>query len=77
MVSGAILAAALAAGAIAQERTRESIPDQYKWNLSDLYASDAAWRSEKEALVAPFGQAKAFAGTLGPSASQLAKALST
>ncbi len=60
---------------IAQERTREAIPDKYKWNLSDLYASDAAWRAEKDALASTLGQAKSFAGTLGQSASQLVKAL--
>ena len=28
------------------------IGDQYKWNLADLYPSDAAWRAEKDALAA-------------------------
>ena len=28
----------------AQERDRSKIPDQYKWNLADIYPSDAAWR---------------------------------
>ena len=69
--SGFVLGGAL----IAQERTREAIPDKYKWNLSDLYASDAAWRAEKDALASTLGQAKSFAGTLGQSASQLVKAL--
>ena len=40
LFSGAALASALCGALIAQERTRESIPDKYKWNLSDLYASD-------------------------------------
>jgi oligoendopeptidase F len=75
LFSGTVLAAVLSAALIAQERTRESIPDKYKWNLSDLYASDAAWRAEKDALVSSLGQAKTLAGTLGQSASQLAKAL--
>jgi oligoendopeptidase F len=75
LFSGAVLAAMLSGALIAQERTRESIPDKYKWNLSDLYASDAAWRAEKDALASTLGQAKAFAGTLGQSATQLAKAL--
>ena len=71
----AFLWLALTAGATAQERTRESIPDKYKWNLGDLYPSDAAWRAEKDALAPTLAQAKAFAGTLGQSAGQLAKAL--
>ena len=72
-----VLWVALAVGAIAQERTRETIDEKYKWNLADLYPSDAAWRAEKDRLVSTLGEAKAFAGTLGQSAAQLAKALST
>ena len=68
---------ALAAGAMAQQRTRETIDEKDKWNLADLYPSDAAWRTEKAKLAATFGQAKGFAGTLGQSASRLVKALST
>ncbi len=75
LFSGAILASVLCGALIAQERTREAIPDKYKWNLSDLYASDTAWRAEKDALASTLGQAKSFAGTLGQSASQLVKAL--
>jgi oligoendopeptidase F len=75
LFSGAILASVLCGVLIAQERTREAIPDKYKWNLSDLYASDTAWRAEKDALASTLGQAKSFAGTLGQSASQLVKAL--
>jgi len=40
----AIVACATAA-AVAQERDRSKIPDQYKWNLADIYPSDAAWRA--------------------------------
>ena len=52
LVTGAILAAVLGSALAAQERTRESIADKYKWNLADLYPSDAAWRAEKDALAA-------------------------
>lgn len=70
------LSAAPFAGApTAQERTRESVSDQYKWNLSDLYPNDAAWRAEKERLAGTLPQAKPFAGTLGQSAARLAAAL--
>ena len=30
----------------AQQRDRSKIPEQYTWNLADLYPSEAAWRSE-------------------------------
>lgn len=69
------LAVALSTTLVGQERTRASIPDKYKWNLADLYPSDAAWRVEKDALVPTLAQAKSFAGTLGQSAAQLATAL--
>ena len=27
-------------------RNRSEIPDQYKWKLSDIYASDDAWKAD-------------------------------
>jgi oligoendopeptidase F len=36
----------------AQERDRGKIADKYKWNLADLYASDAAWRDAKNRIAA-------------------------
>ena len=75
--SGAVLAVALSGALVGQERTRETIDEKYKWNLADLYPADAAWRSEKDRLVSTLDEAKAFAGTLGQSGAQLAKALST
>ena len=73
----AVFAVAVAASPGAQERTRETTDPKYKWNLADLYPSDEAWRAEKEKLAASLGEAKAFAGTLGTSPAQLAKALAT
>ena len=73
LIAAAVIA--LTAAAAAQERTREAISEQYKWNLSDLYANDAAWRAEKERLAATLPQAKPFAGTLGQSAERLSAAL--
>ena len=46
-----LVAAAVAAftlSPVAQERDRTKIADKYKWNLTDLYPSDAAWRTEKD-----------------------------
>jgi oligoendopeptidase F len=73
LIAAAIVA--LTAAAPAQERTREAISDQYKWNLTDLYPNDAAWRAEKDRLAATLAQAKPFAGTLGQSADRLTAAL--
>ncbi len=73
----AVFAVTVAASPGAQERSRETTDEKYKWNLADLYPSDEAWRTEKEKLAASLGEAKAFAGTLGASAAQLARALAT
>ena len=47
-----VLALLIAGGAptlaYGQDRSRAAIPDRYKWNLADLYASDEAWRAAKE-----------------------------
>ncbi len=73
----AVIAALLAAGLLgrAQERDRARIPDKYKWNLADLYASDAAWRAEKDRFAAELPQLKPFQGRLASSATVLADAL--
>ncbi len=60
---------------IAQERTRATIPDQYKWNLAELYAGDEAWQAERARIEQDLPKARAFKGTLGQSAAQLQKAL--
>jgi oligoendopeptidase F len=60
---------------LAQDRDRSKIPDKYKWNLADLYASDAAWRAEKDRVAADLPQLKAFQGRLASSAAALADGL--
>jgi oligoendopeptidase F len=73
----ALVLACLAVGTPAQERDRAKIDDKFKWNLTDLYASDEAWRSAKEELVPEIAKAGAFKGTLGSSPARLAEALDT
>ena len=48
--------------ASAQERDRSKIPDALKWNLADIYASDAAWRGAKEAFAAELPDAGTIQG---------------
>ncbi len=64
----------------AQERERNKIPDQYKWNLTDIYPSDAAWKEAKQRLAETNPAAERnvsipllekYKGTLGSSAQQL------
>jgi oligoendopeptidase F len=61
----------------AQERDRSKIPDEYKWDLKELYASDQEWRAQKEKLAAELAELRKFQGTLSSSPSRLAEALET
>jgi oligoendopeptidase F len=59
----------------AQDRSRASIPDKYKWNLADLYPSEAAWQEAKDRLKPQIAAIAPFKGTLGTSPARLAEAL--
>src|SRR5689334_11722811 len=59
----------------AQERDRSKIPEKYKWNLADLYPSDASWRAAKDAFAAEIPALEKFKGTLTSSPASLADAL--
>src|SRR5512138_187473 len=75
---GSAATAALVAIAVtlsAQERDRSKIPDKYKWNLADIYPSDASWRSAKEAFAAEIPALATFKGRLAASPAALADAL--
>src|SRR5262245_47782517 len=61
----------------AQERDRSRIPDKYKWNLADIYPSDASWRAAKDAFAAEIPSIEKFKGKLASSPSALADALDT
>ena len=63
--------------AAGQERERKDIPDRFKWDLTDLYPSEAAWRQARERLEARLPQVRKFEGTLGESAARLEEALET
>ena len=65
----------LTVGALAQERDRAKIPDQYKWNLADIYPSQAAWRAAKEKFAGDVSKLAQFKGRLGSSQATLAGAL--
>ena len=58
--------------AFAQQRDRSKVPDQYMWNLADIYASDEAWRADKENFVKRMPEAEKWKGKLGSSAASLA-----
>ncbi len=72
--------ALFAAGALvaaSQERDRTQVPDQYKWDLTPLYASDAAWRQAKDALTARIPKINQYQGKLAESPARLLEALDT
>lgn len=69
------LALFLISAGFAQERDRSKIPDQYKWNLADLYPNAAAWSAAKERITAEIPKLKAFEGKLASSPAALADAL--
>ncbi len=71
----AALALTLSVALVAQERDRARIADKYKWNLADIYATDAAWRTAKEKLASELPQLGQYRGKLTSGSSVLAEAL--
>jgi len=72
-----IAIAAVAATAPAQQQERDNTPVKYKWDLTQIYASDDAWRAAKEQFAVKMPKAVQFKGTLAQSPQQLATALDT
>ena len=59
----------------AQERERSTIPDQYKWNLTAIYPSVAAWKEAKQKFIDELPAIEAYQGTLSVSADRLSGCL--
>lgn len=57
------------------QKSRNEIPDKYKWDLSGIYKSDADWRAAKDALSLKLNEIDKFKGTLTKSAGNLLKCL--
>lgn len=57
--------------AMSQERDRAKIPDKYKWNLTEIFSSDDAWKSAKEKLIAELPSVEKYRGKLGESPASL------
>jgi len=57
------------------QKTRAEIPDKYKWDLTDIYKSDADWRAAKEAIALKLDGVEKFRGTLTSSAANLLKCM--
>ena len=52
-------------------RLRSEIPNEDKWAIEDLYATDAAWEAELETLAQDQEYLASFAGCVGDSAEKL------
>lgn len=72
-----ILLGALGAQAPACAAERSAVPEQYKWDLSDLYASDQQWEAAKDAVAKRVPELAKLAGTLGASPQAFHAALQT
>ena len=57
------------------QKTREDIPEKYKWNLADLFPSDEAWRNAFNDITTRLDQVEKFKGTLTQSSANLIQAL--
>ncbi len=54
---------------------RSEIPDEYKWNLASMYASQAAWQADVEKFKAMLPTLTNYKGRLGEGGSTLLEAL--
>ena len=52
---------------------REEVPQQYKWKIEDLYATNEAWEADFAKLQKGIEEIKKFEGTLGESTENLLK----
>ncbi|HEV3214662.1 MAG TPA: oligoendopeptidase F [Vicinamibacterales bacterium] len=75
LLTGVLVVSVFVASSPAQERERAKIPEKYKWDLTALYPSEAAWRAAKDKVQAELPEVGRFKGKLGASAATLAEAL--
>jgi oligoendopeptidase F len=54
------------------KRDRSTIPEHYKWNLSDLYPNDESWRSEKQRIANEMKVLEKYRGKLASARDLLA-----
>lgn len=59
----------------AQTKERQEIPDKYKWNLTDLYASVKDWKGAKVDISANIDKIESYKGKLAQDAETLLQAM--
>ncbi|MCU1349781.1 MAG: oligopeptidase Metallo peptidase, family, partial [Acidobacteria bacterium] len=77
VILAAVVAVAIVPVAFAQERDRDKVAETYKWDLTPLYASDAAWSEAKDKFATSIPQIAAYRGKLSSSPQELLAALDT
>lgn len=75
VVSAFVLISSFAAQCEAMDRA--SVRDQYKWDLTEIYASDAAWALARAAVAGRMSELGKYKGKLNESAGTLLGALDT
>ncbi|HSN92834.1 MAG TPA: oligoendopeptidase F [Anaeromyxobacteraceae bacterium] len=71
----ALASVALALAAPAGAKDRSEIPEKYRWNLADLFPSEASWVAAREKANARVAALASHQGKLGRSAASLRSAL--
>jgi oligoendopeptidase F len=74
-ISLALALAVLTVTIGAQTRDRSKTPEKFKWNLTEIYPTDAAWRTAKDTLTKDLPKLRQFQGKLASSPGTLADAL--
>ena len=59
----------------AQTKQRNEIPDKYKWNLKDLFASTAEWKNAKDDISGNIDKIESYKGKLDKDAETLLNAM--
>ena len=70
-----LLSVLLALPLLGQAAERTETPEQYRWDLRDLYADERAWLADKTALAAALPGLAAWQGRLGESSQVFAQAI--
>jgi len=58
-----------------QTKQRKDVPEKYKWNLCDIYKTDADWNKAKSAVVKKMSSVENFKGKVTSSAKSLLECL--
>lgn len=61
----------------AQSPERKDVPENYKWNLAEIYPSTSAWQADVDMMKVEVEKLAGFKGKLGKSAADLYTALKT